>query len=149
MACEKCTEWQAKFIRSEERRLKDQIEYRANSVAEKYGVAPSAREDLHARILGMGDWKDENGKLVLMKGGLAARTRDEDVITPEVAVRLLKTEAPHLFGDVPEKDGTGGPNPWAASTWNLTEQGRILQRDPAQARKLAAAAGAKLPAMAE
>lgn len=152
MTCENCIEWQAKLIRSEDRRIQEQIAYRVNAAADKYGVVPTGKEDLHARILKMGEWKDEKGKLILMKSGLPVMTQNEDFITPEIAVRLqrdLGDETKHLFGDVPEQAGSSGANPWLKESWNLTEQGRIIQRDPALARRLAAAAGAKIPALAD
>lgn len=35
----------------------------------------------------------------------------------------------------------GNKNPWAKESWNLTEQGRIFQKNPALARQMAAAHG--------
>ena len=41
--------------------------------------------------------------------------------------------------------GAGGvTNPFAKDTFNLTEQGRMLKENPAQAKELAAAAGVTL-----
>lgn len=37
--------------------------------------------------------------------------------------------------------GSGATNPFAKDTFNLTEQGKLLRENPAQARELAAAAG--------
>lgn len=52
----------------------------------------------------------------------------------------------HLFkvqgGFDPHGGGDGGTkNPFAKDTFNLTEQGKLLKENPAQARELAAAAG--------
>jgi len=38
----------------------------------------------------------------------------------------------------------GSKNPWAKESWNLTEQGRIFQKNPALARQMAAAHGHKI-----
>ena len=44
------------------------------------------------------------------------------------------------------KDGNGGgtSNPFAKDTFNLTEQGRLLKENPAQAKEMAALAGVTL-----
>lgn len=45
----------------------------------------------------------------------------------------------------PKNGGAGGvTNPFAKDTFNLTEQGRMLKENPAQAKELAAAAGVTL-----
>lgn len=41
--------------------------------------------------------------------------------------------------------GGGQVNPWAKETYSLTEQGKLYQTNPAQAKALAAAAGVSLP----
>jgi hypothetical protein len=46
----------------------------------------------------------------------------------------------------PRKGGGGGgsgDNPWKKDSWNLTRQGEIAKKDPAQAARLKAEAGAK------
>ena len=40
--------------------------------------------------------------------------------------------------------GSGGPNPWSAEGWNMTEQGKILKADRSRAEQLAKAAGTSI-----
>lgn len=69
----------------------------------------------------------------------------EDAIKPYKADEALA----HLFTDKPARQpytpkGGGGnitANPFAKETFNLTQQGRMLKENPAQAKELAAAAG--------
>ena len=57
-----------------------------------------------------------------------------------------------LFGDVKvdthyDPAGGGTPinkNPWSKESFNLTEQGKLIKSNPAQAKELAAAAGITL-----
>lgn len=57
---------------------------------------------------------------------------------------LFKKEAQKPPYD-PKNGGAGGmANPFAKDTYNLTEQGRLLKSDPAQAKELAAAAGVSI-----
>ena len=72
----------------------------------------------------------------------------------EEAVKPYKEDATmaHLFKQEqqkppynPKDGGAGGvTNPFAKDTFNLTEQGRMLKENPAQAKELAAAAGVTL-----
>lgn len=79
---------------------------------------------------------DTEGKLI----GL------EDIVKP------YKESIPHIFktDKVDTKyDPTGGgaptgSNPFAKDTFNLTEQGKLLKENPAQAKELASAAGLTL-----
>lgn len=56
---------------------------------------------------------------------------------------------PHWFGATVGGGATGsrsgggfsGPNPWAADSWNMTEQGRVVRENRARADKMASAAG--------
>lgn len=68
-------------------------------------------------------------------------------ITPEAWLTEIQDTRPHWW---PESKGAGGRggkgpgsgnNPFAAKTWNLTEQGKIVRQDPAKATQLAALAG--------
>lgn len=40
-----------------------------------------------------------------------------------------------------DRSGSGAKNPWSKENWNMTEQGKILARDKAEANRLAQAAG--------
>ena len=58
---------------------------------------------------------------------------------------LFKQETKPPYNPNGGSSGSGGvSNPFAKETVNLTEQGRMLKENPAQARELAAAAGYKL-----
>ena len=90
--------------------------------------------------------------MIYKQGGLDKFTFDRDgrPVGVEEVLKPLKESSPHLFkkagGYDPAAGGSpsGATNPWKKETFNLTEQGRILKQDPAQARELAAAAGVKI-----
>lgn len=88
--------------------------------------------------------------VIYKQGGLDKFTFDKDgkPIGVEDVVKPLKESSPHLFKAEPGADykpnGGGIPpakNPFAKDSFNLTEQGRLLKENPAQAQALAAAAG--------
>ena len=88
--------------------------------------------------------------IIYKQGGLDKFTFDKDgkPIGIDDIVKPLKESAPHLFKAVPGPDykpaGGGTPlakNPFAKDSFNLTEQGKLLKENPAQAQVLAAAAG--------
>lgn len=95
--------------------------------------------------------------LIYKQGGLDKFTFDKDgsPVGVDDVLKPLKESAPHLFkpngqgGYNPAAGGAGSAggvtNPWKKESFNLTEQGKILQSDPALAKQLAAAAGATLP----
>jgi hypothetical protein len=143
--CQNCISLEAQLIRSEEKRLKDKVAYQVKLASPKHKVKPGVEEDLIARVLSMGEWKeDKSGRLVLHKGGLEVLSNGGYEITPEVAVRDLAPVAPHFY-DLQENTNTGeGPNPWAKEHWNMTKQGEIVLKDPAKAKRLAAVAGVAL-----
>ena len=91
--------------------------------------------------------------LIYKQGGLEKFTFDKDgkPIGVEDVLKPLRESSPHLFKTEPGADyrpaGGGNPpasNPFAKETYNLTEQGKLLRDNPAQARQLAAAAGVKI-----
>lgn len=147
--CQRRISLEADLIRERAARVADKVAFQVEKAAAKLGVRSSATEDLHARIMGMGEWREDGGRLVLWENGLAKRTAAYDVITPDVAIRQMKPEAPHFFDDAEASPKDSAANPWRRDQWNLTEQGRVFRESPARARTLAAAAGATLPAMAE
>ena len=72
----------------------------------------------------------------------------EEVVKPykddAAMAHLFKQEQPKPPYN-PKNGGAGGvTNPFAKDTFNLTEQGRMLKENPAQAKELAAAAGVTL-----
>jgi len=75
-----------------------------------------------------------------------------DYYTPDEYIETLKAIAPHLTEAAPAlaRQGAGigvsGKNPWAKNSWNMTEQGKIYRQSPDLAQRMAAEAGAELPA---
>lgn len=138
----------ADLIRERDGRTLDKVRTALLEAARKAGVLPAAEEDAVARALALGKWEiDKKGQIVLTEGGLTAISRRGDSnVTPAVAFRDMKPDAPHLYSDCEETKKTGdtGPNPWAKDSWNMTSQGQIVLKDPAQAKRLAANAGITL-----
>lgn len=94
--------------------------------------------------------------LIYKAGGIDKFSFDKDgkPVGVEEAVKPYKEDMAmkHLFKAeqtkppyTPKGGGTGGiSNPFAKETFNLTEQGKLLRENPAQAKELAAAAGVSL-----
>ncbi len=92
--------------------------------------------------------------LIYKHGGIDKFNFDKDgnPIGLEDSIKPYKESMPHIFKTgktetnySPAGGGGGtGKNPFAKDTFNLTEQGRLLRDNPAQAKELAAAAGYKL-----
>lgn len=94
--------------------------------------------------------------LIYKAGGIEKFTFDKDgkPVGVEEVVKPYKedTAMAHLFKTEakkppynPQNGGAGGTvNPFAKDTFNLTEQGRLLKENPAQAKELATAAGVAL-----
>ena len=57
---------------------------------------------------------------------------------------LFHTGQKHQSYNPPGGKGAATTNPFAKETFNLTEQGRMLKENPAQAQEMAAAAGVTL-----
>lgn len=72
---------------------------------------------------------------------------DGKVIGLDEQVKSLQTTKTFLFktedkpGYKPQNGGSATQNPFAKETFNLTEQGKLLKENPAQAKEMAAAAG--------
>lgn len=88
--------------------------------------------------------------IIYKQGGLDKFTFDQagNPVGIDDAVKPLKESFPHLFKAEPGADykpaGGGTPpakNPFAKDSFNLTEQGKLLRENPAQAKALASAAG--------
>ena len=91
--------------------------------------------------------------VIYKQGGLEKFTFDNEgkPVGVDELLKPLRETSPHLFkeafsGGYNPAGGAGGQpkNPFAKETFNLTEQGRLLRDNPAQARQLAAAAGVKI-----
>lgn len=116
------------------------------AIGKSDGFQSAAVEDallLAERVLEI----DESGAVV---------TRDGVGVTPGVAPGVwlteIQTKRPHWWGPTQgggARGGTGsgvsgGKNPFSAEHWNLTEQGRLIQANRANAEQLAKAAGTKI-----
>jgi TolA-binding protein len=92
--------------------------------------------------------------LIYKHGGIDKFNYDKDgnPIGLEDSIKPYKESMPHIFKTDKQQTnynpagggGGTGKNPFAKDTFNLTEQGRLLRDNPAQAKELAAAAGYKL-----
>jgi hypothetical protein len=87
-------------------------------------------------------------------------TETGNLLTVNEWIKLLPKECPHFF---PANEGTKAPgtttgngangavarangkNPFATTSWNRTEQSKLIKANPALARSLADEAGAKVP----
>jgi hypothetical protein len=109
------------------------------------GVIPEAMEDVlmvAERTLVVTD----EGKVVSKEGvGVTPHVEASVVLTD------LKRTRPYWWGTSSgggaggNRGGGGdGNNPWSAEFWNLTEQGKIVTKDPQKAEQLAKAAGTKV-----
>lgn len=88
--------------------------------------------------------------IIYKQGGIDKFTFDKEgnPVGIDDVVKPLKESSPHLFKTEPGADykpaGGGAPpskNPFAKDSFNLTEQGKLLRENPAQAKALASAAG--------
>lgn len=90
--------------------------------------------------------------LIYKHGGIDKFNWDKDgkLIGLEDTVKPYKDSIPHIFKVKPGYNPTGGNgggagvNPFAKETFNLTEQGKLLRDNPAQAKEMAAAAGVNI-----
>lgn len=92
--------------------------------------------------------------LIYKQGGLEKFTFDKEgkPIGVDELTKTYQESAPHIFKTGQQQQqykpagGAGGAtvNPFAKDTFNLTEQGRLLTENPAQAKEFAAAAGIEL-----
>jgi hypothetical protein len=122
-------------------RKRDRIAATINEKAVKAGVLKEAVGTVFALVGGQFDL-DEGGKVV---------TREMDGVVPgldvDQVINDLKSQHPYLWpmsqggGATGGQGGATGSNPWRADNWNVTEQGRIVAKDPAKAKSLASAAG--------
>lgn len=94
---------------------------------------------------------DEDMAAALFDRSKLALSEDGKVTGLEEQLRSIREAKGFLFkaasgqGYDPAGGGGGGKaNPFAKDTFNLTEQGRLLRENPAQAREMAAAAGVRI-----
>ncbi|WP_321993863.1 phage scaffolding protein [Clostridium butyricum] len=92
--------------------------------------------------------------IIYRHGGVDKFNYDKEgnVIGLEETVKPYKESIPHIFKtdkvDIKYDPASGGTpmskNPWAKESFNLTEQGKLIKSNPAQAKELASAAGLTL-----
>lgn len=92
--------------------------------------------------------------LIYKHGGIEKFNFDKDgnSIGLEDTVKPYKESMPHIFKtdktethyDPASGGASTGANPFAKDTFNLTQQGKLLKDNPAQAKELASAAGVTL-----
>ncbi len=106
----------------------------------KYDTAVAEKENLAGQI------KTLNTTIGVDKEGKPIGV--EEVVKPykdDAAMAHLFKQEQQKPPYNPKDGGAGGvTNPFAKDTFNLTEQGRMLKENPAQAKELAAAAGVTL-----
>ncbi len=86
----------------------------------------------------------DRSKLVLSEDGKVAGLEEQMKSIRETKGFLFKPAASSQGYDPAGGGGGGTVNPFAKDTFNLTEQGRLLRENPAQAREMAAVAGVKI-----
>ncbi|QEA10926.1 hypothetical protein [Vibrio phage vB_VpS_CA8] len=120
----------------------DKIRGTLKDAALKAKALPEAADDIANMGLGLFDVDDAGN--VVVKADAKGVTPG---IMPEVWLNDLKDSKPFYW---PASQGAGGQggqggggqnNPWKQETLNLTEQGKLVQTNPALARQLAQAAG--------
>lgn len=143
-------------LRTENGELKGQVDqFRGNeakrkirddvrTAAKKAGVTDEALDD--ALLLGdtIFELREDDGKVVVKDG-----TSYTSGIEPSVLFADFQTRKPHWFGPTQGGGSTGNRggaqgsnNPFTHANWNLTEQGKLINSDPAKANQLSKAAGA-------
>lgn len=81
----------------------------------------------------------DKGKLVISEDGKVIGLEEQVKSLQETKAFLFKGEDSSPYK--PQNGGKPANNPFAKETFNLTEQGRLLRENPAQAKEMAAAAG--------
>lgn len=145
----------AGLVRQHER---DVLAQHIATSAHDAGIHSTAVPYVVERAVASGQWKlDSTGKLYrTTEDGTFDMDERGDYVSP---LRWMKTslrkDAPHLFVDAEAQAAAAGnttpsldgiKNPWLASHWNMSEQGRIYVRDPDLAQRLAADAGSAVGA---
>lgn len=124
---------------------------RSPFVGEKLAIPPRAAAAMYGK-----NFKLEDGKVVAYDAhGNVIYGEDGKPADPEMAIqRLIQADpdrdrllrgAPGGSGSPADRGNEGGvANPWKKDTYNLTQQGKLILENPAQAKRLAAEAGITL-----
>lgn len=86
----------------------------------------------------------DKSKLVLTDEGKVAGLDEQLEVIKKDKGFLFKTDKVDTHYDPNSGGAPAGINPFAKETYNLTQQGKLLKENPAQAKELMAAAGFKL-----
>lgn len=86
----------------------------------------------------------DKSKLVLTDEGKVAGLDEQLEVIKKDKGFLFKTDKVDTHYDPNSGGAPTGINPFAKETYNLTQQGKLLKENPAQAKELMAAAGFKL-----
>lgn len=87
----------------------------------------------------------DKSKLILTDDGKVAGLDEQLTSIKADKAFLFKTEeVKNNYSPAGGNSGAGGVNPFAKETFNLTEQGKLLRENPAQAKELAKAAGVNI-----
>lgn len=120
----------------------------------KLGLRPTAKDDLTMRVKSQFKLNEKGEVRAYSPDGKEIYGPTGGPLTIGEYVAGLVKSADHLFAP---SEGTGasggsggstvadGVNPWKKETWNITKQSQIYAKDPAKAKAMAKAAGAKVP----
>lgn len=114
-----------------------------DAVSKTQGFQSSAMEDalmLAERMFEV----NEEGKVTTKEGCGVTPGIEATVWLTELQQKRAHWWGPSQGGGAGGNTGTGGDrsvNPWSADGWNLTEQGRIYNSNPARAEQMARSAG--------
>lgn len=129
------------------------IDHALQEAGAEFGLRSAAAPDLVARGRTVFDL-DEEGNIVSRDSeGNPRYNKAGDPLQPKDWVQTMVKDASHLFDDSQGSGSAGsgsrgsggsGNNPWHKDHWNLTEQGKIMQEDPAKAQRMANQAGKRI-----
>lgn len=129
-------------------RKRDRISAAIAEKAAKAGVLPGSVNRIVSLLAGQFDL-DDSGKPITREGDSVLPGLDVDQV-----INDLKTTDPYFWptsqgggASGGQSGGVGGVNFWSKAGWNLTEQGRMVAKDPSKAAAMAKAAGVDINAI--
>lgn len=131
---------QAYVAKEKQRHIKDALR---DAVKKMEGFQDTAMED--AELLAERVFEVAEDGRVTAKDGVGCTPG----IEPAVWLTEMQSKRPHWWGPSSGTGapgnrtggGVGGPNPWSADGWNMTEQGKVLKENRTRAEQLAKSAG--------
>ena len=118
--------------KAEKERYESELKSLKIANAVKLAVNGKVHEDLVAGLI-------DKEKLVIDENGGIIGLEEQVKSLQEKKAFLFKSEDTGSYK--PQNGGKPSNNPFAKETFNLTEQGKLLRENPAQAKEMAAAAG--------